>query len=146
MELNSSSEVLQENSDTTTDDNVGIFSLQFDVTAMDDDIWINKTTENDTSMDTAGVNFLIVDGSGNSVTDGFYSATLSSTADTEGTRFRVSEGEAESFTLTVSFDPTSTGFYRVQLYSLNLSNSNSNPSKQKLALPKEDYNSDYIFI
>lgn len=146
LEFDSSSEEVQENSDATTDDNEGVYSLEFDVTAIDDDIWVNKTAENDTSMDSVGVNFLIVDGNGDSVTSGTYSVTLSSTADTDGTRFQVSEGETESFTLTVNFDPTTTGFYRVQLYSLNLANSNANPTKQKLAVPLEDYRTDYLAI
>jgi type II secretory pathway pseudopilin PulG len=130
------------NTDTTATDDEGVFTLKFDVTAFEGDLYVNKTAASGTTMGTAGVNFQITDGSGAVVGTTTPEASLSSTAETEGTRFKVAEGETETFTLTINYDPGVSGFYGVRLYSLNFATTNANPSTQQRALPEEDYETD----
>ena len=146
LELNSVTETLKENNDGITTDDEGVFAIEFDVTAFESDLWINKTAVSGTTMGTAGVNFTVEDGNGNPVVTGTTTAALSSTADIDGTRFLVSEGETETFTLTVEYDPITEGFYDLQLYSLNFATSNENPTDQQLALPSSDFESDFLSI
>lgn len=130
------------NTDTTATDDEGVFTLKFDVTAFEGDLYVNKTAASGTTMGTAGVNFQITDGSGAVVGTTTPEASLSSTAETEGTRFKVAEGETETFTLTINYDPGVSGFYGVRLYSLNFATTNANPTTQQRALPEEDYETD----
>ncbi len=97
-------------------------------------------------MGTVGVNYLVEDATGNQVSTGTASAALSSSADTDGNRFVIRDGETETFTLTVTYDPTASGFYQVQFYSINTATSNANPTSQQVALPSSDYESDQIEI
>jgi hypothetical protein len=98
-------------------------------------------------MGTAGVNFLVQDNTGTQVAAGTSTASLTSTADTDGSRFKVNEGETETFTLTVNYDPTTAGsFFQVQLYSLNFNDSNADPDTQQKATPAADFQTDQISI
>jgi len=148
LEAGDMSETLKVNSDATTTDDSGTFVVKFDVTAFDQDLYVNKTAASSTlSSGTEGVHFIITNGSGVAVSVGTPTASLSSTADTEGTQYRVNEGETKTFTLTVSIDPSSTGFYGVQLYSFNFDETaGSNPSVYQRALPAEDYETDALEI
>jgi hypothetical protein len=146
LEFVSSTESLKANSDTTTADDEGVFVLKFDVTAFETDLWINKTAGFGVTMGTAGANFLVVDSSGVPIVAGTSTAALSSTADTDGTQYKVAEGETETFTLTVNYDPETAGFYHVQLYSLNWATTPINPTEQQLAVPVEDFETDQLSI
>ena len=145
-EFVSSTETLKANTDSTTADDEGVFTIKVDVTAFETDLWINKTAASGTTMGTAGVNFIVEDANGNQVGAGTSSASLTSTADTDGTRFKVNEGETETFTLTVNYDPTTAGFYQVQFHSVNWAKSNANPTTQQATVPAADYESDQISI
>jgi len=146
LEFVSSTETKDLNSDTTAADDEGVFTLKFEVTAFENDLFVNKTAASGTTMGTAGVNFQITDGSGTVVGTTTAEASLSSTADTEGTRYKVDEGSTETFTLTVSYDPGVSGFYGLQLYSLNFNVANAAPNTQQRALPEEDYETDPLSI
>ena len=146
IELDSSSATKDVNSDATATDDEGVFTLKFDVTAFESDLFINKTAASGTTMGTAGVNFEITDGSGNAVGTTTPNANLASNAKTEGGQFKVSEGETKTFTLTVEYDPGVSGFYAVRLYSLNFKNVAGNPTVQQRALPAEDFETDSFSI
>ena len=77
---------------------------------------------------------------------GTSTASLSSTADTQGTQFLVNEGNTETFTLTVEYDPLVAGFFGVQIYSLNFAVTGVNPTTQQLATPIEDFETDPLSI
>lgn len=142
----SESETLKINDDADTTDDEGVFVISFDVTAFETDLYLNKTAASGTAMGTAGASFLVEDNSGNAVGAGTSSASLTSTADTDGTRFIVNEGETETFTLTVEYDPATAGFYQLQLYSLNFNNSNADPDTAQRALDESDYETDALSI
>lgn len=144
----STDEDLKVNDDQTAADDEGVFKVVFDVTAFETDIFVNKSAASGTTMGTAGANFLIEDTNGDAVTDAATTsvASLTSTADTEGTRWIVEEGETETFTLTVEYDPSVAGFYQLQLYSFNFNDTNAAPDTAQRALPSEDYETDALSI
>ncbi len=146
LALVSTDEDLKENNDATAADDEGVFTIKFDVTAFESDIFVNKTAASGTTMGTAGANFLVEDANGVQVLAGTSSASLTSTADTEGTRFQVDEGETETFTLTVEYDPVAEGFFQLQLYSINFNIANANPNTQQRALDESDYETDSLSI
>ena len=142
----SESETLKINDDQDLTDDEGVFVISFDVTAFESDLFVNKTAASGTTMGTAGANFLVEDNAGNPVAAGTSSASLTSTADTDGTNFRVDEGETETFTLTVEYDPAAPGFFQLQLYSLNFAVAAGNPTTQQRALEESDYETDALSI
>jgi hypothetical protein len=92
-----------------TNDTIGEFTLEFEVTAIEGDFYI---TDNASTSATDGVTFT-VDGT---IGTGSVSASLTSSADedTAGV-FTVREGETETFTLVVTVDPQNTGTFKVAL-------------------------------
>jgi len=146
LEFVSSVGTKADNSTATTSDDSGTFVLKFDVTAFEADLFVNKTAASGTAMGTVGVNYLVTNGSGATVSVGAPTQSLSSSATTEGGQYKIDQGETETFTLTVSLDPNTTGFYGVQVYSLNFKTSAGNPVTQQKALPSEDYESDPLEI
>jgi hypothetical protein len=123
-----------------------VFTIRFDVTAFEQDVYVNKSTVRGTTTGVAGVNYLIEDGDGEAETDGTANANLSSNADSVGTQFRVREGQTKTFTLTVNYDPTARGFYQLQLYSLNYNDTAANPNTHQRALPESRYETDALSI
>lgn len=91
-----------------SNDTVGIFKIEFEVTAFEEDFFIVDLATTTADGSTGGVEFT-------DLGDGVISATLSSTANENGGVFEISEGETETFTLTVTFDPTNAGQYRLTL-------------------------------
>ncbi len=146
LEIVSVDESLKVNDDTSTADDEGLFTIKFDVTAFETDLFVNKTAASGTAMGTAGASFLVEDSNGSQVGSGTSTASLTSTADTDGTRFRVNEGETETFTLTVEYDPATAGFYQLQLYSFNFNDSNGDPDTAQRALDASDYETDSLSI
>jgi peptidoglycan hydrolase-like protein with peptidoglycan-binding domain len=124
----------------------GEFTVQFDVTAFDSDIYVNRSAASGTSMGTAGVNYVVEESDGDTASGGSVSGALSSNATVTGGRYVVREGQTRTFTLSVSYDPDTTNFYRVQLYSLNYNDTNADPDTQQRALPAQDYETDVISI
>jgi hypothetical protein len=145
LEVTEVDETSKANDDGAADDE-GVFTIEFDVTAFENDIWVNKTADRGTTMGTLGANYTIEDANGAVIATGTSTESLTSTADTDGTRFLVSEGETETFTLTVEFDPAAEGFFQLQLYSFNFATTNANPTTQQLALPAEDYETGSLSI
>ena len=91
-----------------TNDTIGEFTIEFDVTAVEGDFYITDNAASTTVAD--GVKYSVTGGAA------VISASLTSTGDedTDGV-FTVREGETETFTLVVTVDPTSTGTFRVSL-------------------------------
>lgn len=137
----STSVAFKANSSNTKDDDAGSYSITFDVTAFDGDIFIPKFADRGTSLGTAGANFVIEDMSngGNAIASGTAVSSLASKATSEGSFFKVPEGETKSFTLTVEYDPDTSSFYALRLHSVNWNTSASAPSTMQLALPTSAY-------
>jgi hypothetical protein len=95
-------------------DTTGIFSIDFEVTAVEGDFYVREFAT--LGATTTGVTFSLETPAGYSAGSSSVSGVLSSTADedTSGV-FTVREGETETFTLTVTVDPNVAGNYRVGL-------------------------------
>ena len=148
-----------ESSDTTSGENGTLvtYTMEFEVMANDTVVYIPKTAaRTGASTATAGVAFQITTGTGSSsAAKGVVSATLTSTADEESGYYEVGEGETETFTATISFDPNITGQYRAELIRINWTNTmTSNPVGSVTAgtlkalkfTPAEDFRSDYAAV
>lgn len=147
LEFVSATETQKDNSDSTTTDDSGTFVLKFDVTAFEADLYVNKSAASGTVATTVGVNYQVTDGSGTVVDVGTPTQSLSSSADTVSGQYVVRDGETETFTLTVSIDPDTTGFYGARVYSFNFKpDATGNPTVWQRALPASDYESDPLEI
>ena len=103
-------------SDLNVERNTGGYTLNIEVTAVGSDIYIPKTAKRTSVAGATGISYVVEDSStGRATALGVTTATLSSTADTEGSFFKVNEGESESFTVTVVFDPSARGTFQVGL-------------------------------
>jgi peptidoglycan hydrolase-like protein with peptidoglycan-binding domain len=104
--------------DTTVDSSFGTFTLKFSVTADGDDVYIPKTVEaldSGTAPD-AHTGVVVLTDLSSSPASGVQTVSLSSTADTYNTDFYVvHEGDTETFTVIVTINPTTAGFYQVGL-------------------------------
>lgn len=146
LEAGTMSQVIKANTDVTTADDEGVFKIEFDVTAFEDDLYIEDSEPTRGTVESnRGVNYQILLG-GVVATSGIAVATLDSDAELEAGRFLVQEGNTETFTLTVEFDPSVTGSYKLQLYSLNFNTVNADANTQQRANPEEDYDTNSLTI
>lgn len=150
LEMTDEDFTLKTNSDSTSEDDQGVFTFKFEVTAFEEDFYFNKTAASGTVSTIAGAEFTIENG-GSTVTTGggvgTTTASLTSTADTVGSRFVVREGETETFTLKVTFDPSTSDFYALQLGGVNyFPSSTSNSPVAQEAIPASDFETDEYSI
>ncbi|MES2225392.1 MAG: peptidoglycan-binding protein [Patescibacteria group bacterium] len=98
-----------------TPDNYGTFTLKFDVTAEGDDVYVPKAISTSAGSTTAGV---VIDPNLSTTATGTTTASLTSTADVDSTRsdfYVVHDGDTETFTASVTVNPTSSNYYQVGL-------------------------------
>jgi len=147
LELDDQSFVFSAKTDATVDDDEGTYTLKYEVTAFEGDFYFNKTAASGTSA-TAGAVFQIEDSNGDAVASGTSNAVLSSNASTQGSRFVVREGDTKTFTLKVTYNPSTgnNGFYSLQLEGVNyytdgVVGAPDTVASQK-AIPSEDFETD----
>ena len=146
VELSEVSEDLKENLDSDLSDDEGVYTIEFEVTAFETDLYIEDATPTrGTTESNTGANYVITTG-GTATTAGTPVATLDSSAELESGRYLVPEGETETFTLTVEYNPDISGAYKVQLYSVNYNNTNDDADTQQLTTPAEDFDTDSLTI
>lgn len=92
----------------------GTYSIKFDVTGVEEDAYIASTTASTTAVGDYGVLYEI----GGNTFAGTESVSLTSTASMENGFYFVREGDTETFTLTVTLDPSTAGTYDVRLDSV----------------------------
>ncbi len=140
--------VYKANTDSTLSDDEGMYTIKFNVTAFNSDLYIPQSVDRGTVLGTAGVNFLVEDSSAGSIetASGTVVAVLDSEARIENGYFKVSEGQTKSFTLMVEYDPEAKSFYKVQLYSLNWNTSPAAPTTQQRVLPEGNYETSVLSI
>lgn len=134
---------LQSLSDSSSTDDRGVFTIDFDVTAAGEDVFVAKTAAKSTStvtLTTAGVYYYVTDGSGTEKDATTTTQSLASTAETSGGQYVVRDGETETFTLSVTIDPDITGYYAINLFGINYNLTTAGTADtQQRALPAEDY-------
>lgn len=95
----------------TTDSDRGTFTITFDVTAFDTDVYVDDTA---ITAEDDGATFQDIDVVGG--TTPTVSGVVDASGEEEGTNgILVEEGETERFTVTVQVTPDSDGFYSVEL-------------------------------
>ena len=100
-----------------TNDDVGEFTLEFEVTAVEGDFYITDNAATSTSNPTDGVGYTVTGGALTTISD---SLTSTADEDTPGV-FTVQDGETETFTLVVTINPVAAGSFRVSLDEINYS-------------------------
>lgn len=127
----------------------GIFTVKFDVTAIDGDAYLPKTV--DTSGASAGVVMKLAK---NASTTEAISKTLTTTADSvNASYFVIHEGDTETFTVTMVINPngiaSSNGSYSVGLDKVRFSTTSANLTSLKTVEVDEtslDFNTGYMVI
>jgi len=121
-------------------DTIGIFKIEFEVSAFEEDFYIVDLATTTADSSTGGVEFT-------SPGTGLISATLASTADENGGVFKIEEGETERFTLTVTFDPADAGQYRLIIDEIwSSTNTNGITGSVVTTLPQTDFRTGYQLI
>lgn len=127
--------------------NTGEYTLKFDVEAFDRTVYIPLTSVRGAST-TVGASYTLENGSG-VVTTGTSSdrLRLSSTGNKTtvgGVDYvKINTGSTATFELSVSYDPTITGFYNVQLENVNFKfDTAGTPDTTQNAVPSEDFDTD----
>ncbi len=131
-----------QNTDTRGDnDQIGEFTLEFEITALEDDYYITDNSFEATTTETNGIGFTLQSPGSANIT-----STVSSTADedTNGV-FTIREGETETFTLTVTVDPDVTGQHRVALTEIWFSNESNGTigAKKHIPFPTQDFRTNF---
>ena len=107
-----------ENADAGTDDEA-TFTLEFDVTSFGDTIYLPFGASSSTDL-TSGVEFSIINTNTNVVVStGIAIASLDMDDDGETNSFKISDGDTQTFTLEVTYDPTVSGSYKLRLDDIN---------------------------
>lgn len=136
-----------ENDDTSVADDQGEYVLEFDVTAVDEDLFIPFGVSRGANSG-AGFEIQILDARGAKVSHG--DVTTSADADNarieQQSSYLIDEGDTESFTLTVYFDPDTSGTYRVQLNRINFSERDSASGAYSTDLDNGEVDTDYLAI
>jgi hypothetical protein len=93
-----------------------VFSVEFEVTAFGEDFYVPFGAATSTAQSAEGVSYDLTDGSNAVVAGtGTTTASLDSSADEEDGAYIVREGETETFTLEVTYDPLTAGTYKAVL-------------------------------
>lgn len=132
-------ETLVLNDDLTQSDDEGEFTFELEVTASGTDITIPDvaSTENAT---TTGVIFSVLNASGTVMSTGTLDGVLTTSGSTTTDGFLIVEGETETITVTVTYDPAEAGMYQAVIASMNTSEG------AITFTPAEDYQTDLIVI
>ena len=130
----------------------GLYTINFDVTAFGNTIYIPTGATIATSSVTggSGIAYAIENSSGEQVAlndSGLASTTaaVSSSAPKSGSYFRVDEGKTETFTLSVTLTPLADGYFRGQLYGVNFKvGSATTADTLQQATPETDFETTYV--
>lgn len=121
-------------------DDYATYKIVLDVTAFEQDVFIDTDESN-------SVTYSVVDSAGNSVAASTTSIVLDSSADVEGSSFKINEGETETVTITVTFDAASAGSSaRLQLGTLVFGETDGANDQTWSALPANDYRTDIVTL
>jgi len=118
----------------------GTYSIRFKVSALEEDAFIASTTG---TSGTVGVTYTV----GGDTFTGTTSAVLTSTADSENGFYVVDEGDSETFTLTVTLDPSAAGTFDVRLSSIRFNDEGSLLGSTTFTVANDsDYRTDPVYI
>jgi hypothetical protein len=133
-----------ENADASTDDE-GRFEIEFTVTSFGDDIYLPFGASSTTDL-TSGLEFSILNSNNDVVTTGTYIASFDMDGDDETNSFKVSDGDTETFTLTVTYDPAVSGSYKLRLDDINFATTDAATATDTQDVSDEDVESGTLDI
>jgi len=114
-------------------DNEGIFTFELEITALEEDAWIDNNVST-TSSTTAG---FVATVTGATFTGTSSARIADTTADTiTANRYKISEGTSETFEIVVELNPSAEGAYGLELSSVNFA-STSDGSQAAYTVPDE---------
>jgi hypothetical protein len=120
-------------------DDYATYKISLDVTAFDQDVFIN--TDEAVSASTSVVN------SSGAAVAGTSTVVIDSSADVEGGSFKIAEGETETVTITVTFDAVTAGAAaRLQLNALVFGANDGDDDQTWLALPASTYRTNIVTL
>jgi len=109
--------------DLVTQEETGVFEIEVQLTALEDDAWIPAYVAQ-TASTTAGFTFEITgDTFAGNVVQAFISDDSTDTR--TNNRLKISEGSSERFTVYVELDPSATGSYGIELKEINFSSTSA---------------------
>jgi hypothetical protein len=125
------------------DSDTATFEISFELEAFNQDAYVAR--DSDVSID-----YEIRNGDGEAVGSWTsLSDNLDSTADTSGSYYVIEEGDEETFTFTVVFDPEAADegeYYRLQLLGVNFNDAAAAPDQDWDARPESKYRTDAVSI
>lgn len=125
----------------TSSSTYATYTIKFDVTALEEDAYIT-----DLASSTDGTNGLVYEIIGSSYA-GTESTAITSTAEDAGARFLVREGETETFTLTVTLDPTTAGTFGIRLDEVNFNDTDAaGDTVLTVDSSNEDFRTDTVYV
>lgn len=140
VEANSTSQSVTTPGDSSAN-TYATYTIKFDVTALEEDAYIDDVAASGTV--TNGVGFVSF---GDSFT-GTSSSILTATAELTGGRYLVEEGETETFTLTVTLDPSAAGTFGVRLDEVNFNDSNAaGDTVFTVDASNDDFRTDAVYV
>jgi hypothetical protein len=120
--------------ETDSEDGVGTFEFTFELTAIEEDMYVSQTAA--TSFD-----WTVTGGSATT------SATLQSDAEVVSGFFEVSAGQSEEFTLVVTVDPSAAGSYYVTLDDITYKiDGVGNPNQTYTLTPTSEWDTSAVSI
>lgn len=148
----STSETKDDTNGDTAGGNRGLYTIKFNVTAFEDDMYLptGATIATSTVDPDDAIAYVVEDSNGTALMlndAGLASTTavVSSDASTSGDYYVVYQGETKSFTLQVTLVPTVDGYYRAQLYGVNYNVDTADIADTlQLASPAADFETDYV--
>jgi peptidoglycan hydrolase-like protein with peptidoglycan-binding domain len=134
----------RKNVDNTSEDDQGIFTMLFDITAFEEPAFVRLDAFQGTESGVdAGVNYIVETQSNVAIASstGSVSGVLErvSGGSVTGGYLQINEGQTARVRLTVYYNPEVTGFYRVQLYSVNFNSTAAVANQQQTVSPESTY-------
>ena len=131
-------EARREQAQFSGDNDTARFTIEFTVEAFGEDVYIPFGATTTAAATTTGVVFDILGSNSTIVTSGFANGILDSSADERDGAFVVREGDSETFTLEVSYNPEITGFYQLELQQVFFRGEGEADSEAQAHLAKPD--------
>jgi hypothetical protein len=132
---------------TGTDDTVGEFTFVVDVTAFEEDAFVELAATRGTTESNTGFNVVILDGNNNVVTLGTTTFSIEADEDeTSNDRVEISQNDTVQFTVTAFYTANTAGSYKARLYSVNHKSTDADADTQFLLVPESTYRTSATYI
>lgn len=130
--------------------NYGQYTVEVEITAIADDIYVLETAASSSvALTSSGVQYIFEDSSNaQAVTASTTSATLThkSGGTVDGSSIRIDEGQTATFEFVGTFNPTTAGQYGLRVTGIGFGTTNSGTGSSQTASPASDYRTGKVYI